>query len=1029
MATKGATKLRLSNLKTMLKKNPSEKAELSLASRNLRQIPHDVFTLDGVESLLVNSNQLERIPPNIAHMSQLQVLDASRNNITLVSESIAQCVRLQELNLSYNRLTDLPRELSRLRKFYKLYLKGNEITSIPSVVVTLTPLTHLDLAANRLSVLPTSFKNLKRLKVLDLSSNNFEQIPAPVAGMNSLEKLDMCFNKVGRRQERTTSTTSTKGLKKLKVLNLRGNSNLTTIPLVEYLSKLDSIEEIDVSDCSLKVLNPKVGAMKGLRSLRLARNRLQVLPDEICALENLRTLDVEQNKLEQLPSDMYMLRELQVKHKVGETKNGLILDGNPLWSPPPHIIAQGHPEVISAVLLEDAGMLEDVVTEEAFTGICNAVVDECLATLTKRPGALSTMKWLAPTTATLPTLPIKASKSKKPRFDTEDALVDDAVRRCMNECVDLVFSQVMSLASSENVVDMVEERVIDWLIKDAIQQVKEDLRMMETVEDMAREVVEVEARRCLREAVEESVMTVLGLGQATSPDQYCEKSFLVGVTETDLKLPGGALLKVPDKVLNKDVAVTCCVLNPVTYGQGVPLVAGETLVSDVINIKPHSTQLQKHALLKIPHAVSPYDDDREFVLKFSRNGSNWRTVFTEDDESVRGQAVYRVDRLGTFAVVSRARTYEHWMKAGQQEVHMGRTGAAGVEVHLPADPIARPRGMNFQVLTVDASSICRANQPTSTPRGQASSLLAASHIFNLTSRLIPLKNYAQLVLPLAMSSENDVTSRRSQSLTSDDDSILTIDDVTMTPIEDISKEKVHIVGFSHAHNKWEDVTSRVKSVTLEGPSVSFRTKELQSYAVLCYSPKEEVRIDPTVKSLSRNMTTSQVSVLVFKRWARHQHDYLYDASPTRQVAHHESDDADSARKLDLRVELATKETRGLVALEAKMEGFEPQDGTSRGDVLLKEGQDLHLRLNNVLECDAYKDYVNFHVYVRKRNRLSLTVEFMDFSETGAMKVVTGHLGEGKKGVTKTPKVLFQVPITCPGVGFDTISEPSLSFDM
>ncbi|XP_019640133.1 PREDICTED: uncharacterized protein LOC109481955 [Branchiostoma belcheri] len=1014
MATKGATKFRLSNLKAMLKKNPSERAELSLTSRNLRQIPHDVFTLDGVEILLVNSNQLERIPPNIAHMSQLQVLDASRNNITLVSENIAQCARLQELNLSYNRLSDLPRELSRLRKFCKLYLKGNEITSIPPVVPTLTPLTHLDLAANRLSILPTSFKNLKRLKVLDLSSNNFEQIPAPVVGMNSLERLDMGFNKIGRRQDRTTGTT--KGLKKLKVLSLRGNSNLTAIPFIEYLSKLDSIEEIDVSDCSLKVLNPKVGAMKGLRSLRLARNGLRVLPDEICSLENLQTLDVEQNKLEQLPASMYMLRELQSKHKVGETKNGLILDGNPMWSPPPHIIAQGHPEVISAVLLEDAGMLEDVVAEEAFTGVCNAVVDECLAAVTKRGGALTAMKWLSTTTATLPALPNKPSKPKKLRFDTEDALVDDALRRCMNECVDIVFSQVMSLVSNENVVDMVEERVIDWLIKDAIQQVREDLRMMETVEDIVREVVGLDARWCLAEAVEEHIRAVLGLGEASTLDQYGEKRCEC-VSETDLQLPGGALLKVPDKALNKDVTVSCCVLNPVTYGQGLPLVPGETLVSDVINIKPHSTQLQKHAMLKIPHAVSPYDDDREFVLKFSRNGSNWRTVFAEDDEGVRGQAVYRVDRLGTFAVVSRARTYEHWMKAGQQEVHMGRTGAAGVEVHLPADPIARPRGMNFQVLTVDASCICRVNQRGSTPRGQASSLLAASHIFNLTSRLIPLKNYAQLVLPLALSSENDVTSPRSQSFTSDDDSILTIDDVTMTTVEDLSREKVHVVGFSHAHNKWEDVTPKVKSVTLEGRSVSFRTKELQSYAVLCYSPKEEVRIDPTVKSLSRNMTTTQVNVLVFKRWANHNNDYLYDASPTRQVAHRESEG--SARRVDLRVELASRETRGFVGLEAKMEGFEPQDGASREDVLLKEGQDLHLRLNNVLECDAYKDYVNFHVYVRKRNRLSLTVEFMDFSETGSMEVCTGHLGEGKKGVTKTPKVLFEVPITCPGVGRKT----------
>ncbi|KAI8479311.1 hypothetical protein Bbelb_429500 [Branchiostoma belcheri] len=978
MATKGATKFRLSNLKAMLKKNPSERAELSLSSRNLRQIPHDVFTLDGVEILLVNSNQLERIPPNIAHMSQLQVLDASRNNITLVSENIAQCARLQELNLSYNRLSDLPRELSRLRKFCKLYLKGNEITSIPPVVPTLTPLTHLDLAANRLSVLPTSFKNLKRLKFLDLSSNNFEQIPAPVVGMNSLERLDMGFNKIGRRQDRTTGTN--KGLKKLKVLSLRGNSNLTAIPFIEYLSKLDSIEEIDVSDCSLKVLSPKVGAMKGLRSLRLARNGLRVLPDEICSLENLQTLDVEQNKLEQLPASMYMLRELQSKHEVGETKNGLILDGNPMWSPPPHIIAQGHPEVISAVLLEDAGMLEDVVAEEAFTGVCNAVVDECLAAVTKRGGALTAMKWLSTTTATLPALSNKPSKPKKLRFDTEDAMVDDAVRRCMNECVDIVFSQVMSLVSNENVVDMVEERVIDWLIKDAIQQVREDLRMMETVEDIVREVVGLDARWCLAEAVEEHIRAVLGLGEASTLDQYGEKSFHVGVSETDLQLPGGALLKVPDKALNKDVTVSCCVLNPVTYGQGLPLVAGETLVSDVINIKPHSTQLQKHAMLKIPHAVSPYDDDREFVLKFSRNGSNWRTVFAEDEEGVRGQAVYRVDRLGTFAVVSRARTYEHWMKAGQQEVHMGRTGAAGVEVHLPADPIARPRGMNFQ-----------------------------------------------LVLPLAVSSENDVTSPRSQSFTSDDDSILTIDDVTMTTVEDLSREKVHVVGFSHAHNKWEDVTPKVKSVTLEGRSVSFRTKELQSYAVLCYSPKEEVRIDPTVKSLSRNMTTTQVNVLVFKRWASHNNDYLYDASPTRQVAHRESEG--SARRVDLRVELASRETRGFVGLEAKMEGFEPQDGASREDVLLKEGQDLHLRLNNVLECDAYKDYVNFHVYVRKRNRLSLTVEFMDFSETGSMEVCTGHLGEGKKGVTKTPKVLFEVPITCPGVGLTTISEPPLSFDL
>ncbi|CAH1273129.1 LRRIQ4 [Branchiostoma lanceolatum] len=1000
------------NLKTMLKKDPANRTQLSLVNKSLKFIPHDVFSLEEVEVLSLESNYLERIPPNISLLTQLEVLNAGHNRITLVSELIGDCSRLVVLDLANNKLKVLPRELAKLKRLQEFSLRGNCIKAFPPVITMVTSLVHLDMAGNRLSVLPNIFKELRLLKQLDLSNNDFELVPSVVVGLNELETLNLSYNKIGRVKQHTTGVR--KSLKKLRILSLRGNEFLTELPMPDFMCSLD-IEELDLTKCSLYSLTDEIGQMAQLRCLRLAKNKLQTLPESIGELKMLQTLDVEENSMKRLPTSLYQMRGLQRKHVSGGVKYGLIAENNPMRSPRPLTLAQGNPRVISAVVLKDAGKLEDVVVDKTLRILCNSILNECWATLT--------IKWHVPPAVTMPTLYHAERRQSltrladdfpwrvRPHPEEMLSLATYAVQKCLFQTVDFLIEQSLLEEIPEYVAyGQLMESVVELMLEEAIDEVKDDMKIMDNVEDLVELTVDAEARLCLWEELEERIGEVVGLGRAiTYLHGYgVESSYEVDSAGAELTLPGRCLLSVPEKAFRGSLQVTCHVLDPNTYPRRLPLAPGEILVSDVIEIKP-VTHLQKHAILQIPHSVSPDDDERECVIKSTRGKGNWQDLSAQDDEL--GRAAVGIDRLATFIVVSRPKTYEHWLKAGQEETCLETSRGNGVQLHLPQDPLHRPKAIKFQVLPYHGSCLARTIHTTTrmSPREHPLPLIAASHVINITSKLTKLRDFAQISLPLVFPSENDGSSPRNAA--SDPDIVFSMDDANVRNVIDATQ--VHIVGYSNAYSKWEDMTSRVRGVTVRGrcESVSFRTRELQSYIALCYPPGLNMNVHGTVMSIIHNMARKHVSLLAFKRWSNHEVVLAYHSpSPNRQGS--PSQGQAVANLLEVRLELITPGSEDFVTKQARLEGFQPQEGVTEQDIVIKEDQKLHLRLHNLVEATScvYKTNVDFCVHIRRRNRLSLLLEFQSLNENGEIEMCVGHhLLQGKD----MPRVLVRVPVSPP----------------
>ena len=70
-------------------------------------------------------------------------------------------------------------------------------------------------------------------------------------------------------------------MSKLKVLTLQYNKNLNLVDVFNKLSKLPSLEELDISHCDIEQLPSEIGQLKSLKKLKLGVNKLSSIPDEI----------------------------------------------------------------------------------------------------------------------------------------------------------------------------------------------------------------------------------------------------------------------------------------------------------------------------------------------------------------------------------------------------------------------------------------------------------------------------------------------------------------------------------------------------------------------------------------------------------------------------------------------------------------------------------------------------------------------------------------------------------------------------
>jgi len=154
--------------------------ELNLNSKELTEIPPEIFQLSQLTKLDLCFNQITKIPDAIAALFQLQSLDLSGNQITEIPDEIAALSNLQWLDLDNNQITEIPDVIAALSNLKRLYLSNNQITEIPDAIAALSNLQKLNLENNQITEIPDAITQLVNLKLLVLENNPITNVPPEI---------------------------------------------------------------------------------------------------------------------------------------------------------------------------------------------------------------------------------------------------------------------------------------------------------------------------------------------------------------------------------------------------------------------------------------------------------------------------------------------------------------------------------------------------------------------------------------------------------------------------------------------------------------------------------------------------------------------------------------------------------------------------------------------------------------------------------------------------------------------------------
>ncbi|XP_016305580.1 leucine-rich repeat and calponin homology domain-containing protein 3-like [Sinocyclocheilus anshuiensis] len=240
---------------------------------------------------------------------------------------------------SWNRSLD--RALDEAAATGTLTLSGRKLKEFPRSAAghDLTDTTRADLSRNRLTELPVEVCMFVSLENLNLYQNCLRSLPESLINLQSLTYLNISRNQLSTLPAHLCRLP-------LKVL-IACNNKLVSLP--EDLGKLRQLTELDVSCNEIQTLPPQIGQLEALRDLNIRRNHLVRLPPELAELPLVR-LDFSCNKVTTIPVCYRNLRHLQ----------SIILDNNPLQSPPAQICIKGKIHIFKYLNMEACKAASDL---------------------------------------------------------------------------------------------------------------------------------------------------------------------------------------------------------------------------------------------------------------------------------------------------------------------------------------------------------------------------------------------------------------------------------------------------------------------------------------------------------------------------------------------------------------------------------------------------------------------------------------------------------------------------------------------
>uniref|UniRef100_A0A4W6EDE3 PH domain leucine-rich repeat-containing protein phosphatase 2 n=1 Tax=Lates calcarifer TaxID=8187 RepID=A0A4W6EDE3_LATCA len=270
------------------------------------------LTLSGftLRMLHASSNRLTTV--NIYPVpNQLTHMELSQNLLEYLPDWVCDCRKIEMLDVTHNLLSELPsRCFLSLRK---LLAGNNRLQRVPDLLDHV-PLEALDLQHNKLTELPESlFYKALNLKYLNVSANTLESIPPSSQSEESLSTLQELYLTGNSLNENCGALLV--GHQNLRVLHIAYNQ-LLSFP-ASKLSKLELLEELNLSGNKLKTIPSTVSSCKRLHTLIAHSNHINVFP-EILSLPEIKLVDLSCNEL----------TEIQLPDSLPATLQELDLTGN-----------------------------------------------------------------------------------------------------------------------------------------------------------------------------------------------------------------------------------------------------------------------------------------------------------------------------------------------------------------------------------------------------------------------------------------------------------------------------------------------------------------------------------------------------------------------------------------------------------------------------------------------------------------------------------------------------------------------------
>ncbi|XP_033896202.3 PH domain leucine-rich repeat-containing protein phosphatase 2-like [Acipenser ruthenus] len=254
------------------------------------------LTLSGFALRALHTSANHLITVNIYPVpNQLTHLDLSRNLLAYLPDWVCDTRKIEVLDVSHNLLTELPGRLLSSLSLRKLLAGHNQLHSLPDLLDHI-PLEALDLQHNKLGELPESlFYKALNLRYVNVSANSLETVPPSSQSEESLSALQELYLTSNNLNEQCAALLA--GHQNLRVLHIAYNQLQSFPP--SKLTKLELLEELNLSGNKLKTIPSTVANCKRLHTLIAHSNHISVFP-EILNLPEIKLVDLSCNELTEI---------------------------------------------------------------------------------------------------------------------------------------------------------------------------------------------------------------------------------------------------------------------------------------------------------------------------------------------------------------------------------------------------------------------------------------------------------------------------------------------------------------------------------------------------------------------------------------------------------------------------------------------------------------------------------------------------------------------------------------------------------